>query len=70
MKKLNRISLNKFSNNELENRQKNALIGGQCCSVHFCGCCYDEASGGPYGGGGSTANQNHAANCPGYYSTC
>ena len=65
---LKRISLNQFSKNELENKQKNLLRGGNGCVCvgEACGClyaaCCSECSWNPSYYGGSSTYSNAVAN--------
>ena len=58
MKKISRVSLNRFSNNELEDRQKHLLRGGSCSGN--CGCCYDGNWHPDYYGGSSHTERQYS----------
>ena len=63
MKKLSKLKLSSFLDDELSKQEQNALVGGQCISCS-CSCLYYGPKEGPndsYHGGSSTAD-NDAAN--------
>ncbi len=59
MKKIEKLSLNRLTKNELTYGEMNKVKGGNQCG---CGCCYDGTPG-DIGYGGSSTESNAQANC-------
>ena len=64
MRRVENFSLNQFSKDELERRQKNLLKGGKSCGCQgpVCGCHYAGGEHPDYYGGSSSIDNAHANN--------